>query len=263
METPNALVLQFPGTNCQIETGLALGQAGFTVTRAHVNLLLTGKLHLDEFHLLAIPGGFNYGDDIASGKVAANMLIYLLREQVREFAKDRLIIGICNGFQTIVKAGLLPAIDGMFELQATLTYSDIGHYYCNWIKLKNVNESKCIYTKGIDYIDLPMAHGEGKFMVKDQSILDAMYANDQVVFKYVLPNGEPANGKFPFNPANTTDDITGVCDPSGRIFGMMPHPERYLLKENHPRWTSGDGSDSYNGNLIFKNARDFVVQNLL
>lgn len=266
MQKPNAVVIMFPGTNCHVETKFALRTAGFNVVEAHVNELLDKKVKLEDFQLLAISGGFSFGDDIASGKVAANKLMFNLRDEVIEFARQNLIIGICNGFQVLVKAGLLPAIDKKFEIQATLTYNDLGHFYCNWIRLKNVNKSRCVYTKDIEFIDLPVAHGEGKFAIKggnEGELFKKLVDNDQVVFNYVLPDGEETRGKFPYNPANTLEDITGVCDPSGRIFGMMPHPERYLFKENHPRWTSGVGSDEYNGSLIFKNARDYVVENLL
>ncbi|MEX2681447.1 MAG: phosphoribosylformylglycinamidine synthase subunit PurQ [Candidatus Sigynarchaeota archaeon] len=263
MKTAKALVLKFPGTNCQVETSLALRRAGFNVTQAHVNELLRGNMKLDDFQLLALPGGFSYGDDIASGKVGANKLVFLLRDQLFEFARHNLIIGICNGFQTLVKAGLLPAIGGKFEIQSTLTFNDIGHFYCNYVKVKNVNKGKCIYTKGIDCIEFPVAHGEGKFILKDPTMLRTLVENDQVVFKFVLPNGEPANGLFPYNTSNTLDDITGVCDPSGRILGMMPHPERYLYRENHPQFTSGKGSNVVNGMIIFKNAHAYVIENLL
>jgi len=263
MENAKALVLVFPGTNCQVETSLALKNAGFNVVKAHVNELLRGEQDLEDYHLLALPGGFSFGDDVASGKIGANKLVFLLRDRVFEFARQRLIIGICNGFQTLVKAGLLPAIDNKFEVQATLTFNDIGHFYCNYVTVKNVNKGKCIYTKGIDRIEFPVAHGEGKFVVKDPKILKTLVQNDQIVFKFILPNGEPAKGRFPYNTSNTTDDITGICDPSGRIFGMMPHPERYLFKEDHPRWTSGGGSDEYNGNIIFQNAHSWIVENLL
>ncbi len=263
MKTAKALVLKFPGTNCQVETSLALQRAGFEVTQAHVNELLRGNVKLEGFQLLALPGGFSYGDDIASGKVGANKLVFLLRERVFEFAKHNLIVGICNGFQTLVKAGLLPAIDGKFEIQSTLSFNDLGHFYCNYVKIKNVNKGKCIYTKGIDCIEFPVAHGEGKFSLKDHSTLKTLMDNDQIVFKYVLPNGDLAKGLFPYNTSNTLDDITGVCDPSGRIFGMMPHPERYLYKENHPKFTSGGGSDTYNGQLIFNNAHAYALEKLV
>lgn len=263
MSTAKALVLRFPGTNCQVETSLALRRAGFEAKIAHVNELLRGEVKLDEFHLLALPGGFSYGDDVASGKVGANKLVFLLRDEVFEFARHNLIIGICNGFQTLVKAGLLPAIDNKFEIQSTLTFNDLGHFYCNYVKIKNVNKGKCIYTKGIDYLECPVAHGEGKFALKDPKLLKTLVDNDQVVFKFVLPNGAPANGLFPYNTSNTLEDITGVCDPSGRILGLMPHPERVLGRENHPQFTSGGGSDSYNGQLIFNNAHAYVIENLL
>jgi phosphoribosylformylglycinamidine synthase I len=260
MKTAQALVLRFPGTNCQVETALALQRAGFIVTQAHVNELLRGDVKMEGFHLLALPGGFSYGDDVASGKVGANKLVFLLREQLFEFAKKNLIIGICNGFQTLVKAGLLPAIGGKFEIQSTLSFNDLGHFYCNYVKIKNVNKGKCIYTKGIDF---PVAHGEGKLFLKDPTMLKTLVENDQIVFKFVLPSGELAQGRFPYNTSNTLEDITGICDPSGRIFGMMPHPERYLYRENHPRFSSGEGSDTYNGSLIFKNAHKYVMENLL
>ena len=263
MRKPKALVIQFPGTNCHVETAYALESEGFEVEMAHINKLLEEQVLLENFHLLAVSGGFSYGDDLGSGKIAANKLMINLRNHVEDFIKDKLIIGICNGFQVLVKAGLLPAIDFKYDIHATLTNNDIGHFYCNWVKLKNVNQSKCIFTKNIEFIDLPVAHGEGKLVFNNEEMLKQLIENDQIVFKYRKLDGRPANGEFPYNPANTIDDIAGVCDPSGRILGMMPHPERYLSIHNHPRWTSGEGSAEYNGKLIFKNAKEYVVNNLL
>ncbi|MHA1681412.1 MAG: phosphoribosylformylglycinamidine synthase subunit PurQ [Promethearchaeota archaeon] len=263
MKKPQAIVMMFPGTNCNSETRLGLEMAGFNVVESHVNEILGGDTKLEDFHLLALAGGFSYGDDIASGKVAANKLMYSIREQMLDFAEENLIIGICNGFQILVKAGLLPALRKRYEIQATLTYNDLGHFYCNWIKIKNFNKSKCIYTRGLETLDVPVAHGEGKFLLANEGDYKTLEENDQVVFRYVRPDASPAAGAFPHNPANTSDDIAGVCDPSGRILGMMPHPERYLFKQNHPQWTAGKGSDEENGLQIFKNARNYVVNNLL
>ncbi|MHA1368710.1 MAG: phosphoribosylformylglycinamidine synthase I [Promethearchaeota archaeon] len=263
MKTSKAIILMFPGSNCHIETKLALEIAGFSVSIIHINELIRGDESLEDYHLLALVGGFSYGDDIASGKVAANKLIFRLKDAIIEFAKEKLIIGICNGFQILVKTGLLPAVNNKLEIQATLTNNDIGHFYCNWVYLKNVNKSRCIFTKGIDTIQLPVAHGEGKFMVKDMKILDDMIKNDQIVFKYMKPDGSLANGEFYFNPANSYMDIAGICDPTGRILGMMPHPERYIYSINHPQWTLDGNLANRNGLLIFKNARNYVHQNIL
>ncbi|MBD3186991.1 phosphoribosylformylglycinamidine synthase I [Candidatus Bathyarchaeota archaeon] len=263
VENPSAIVIIFPGTNCHVETARALSMAKFEVREIHVNELLQDKSILEQFQLLALPGGFSYGDDIASGKVAANKLLFKLEDQIKSFANDKLIIGICNGFQILVKAGLLPAVGGDFKIQATLTYNDLGHFYCDWVKLKNVNSGKCVYTRGIDFIELPVAHGEGKFVVKEDHVFDQMEKNDQIVFKYMKHDKSPANGAFPHNPGNSLKDIAGICDPTGRILGLMPHPERYLLRYNHPRWTAGFGDDEENGIRIFQNARDYVIEHLI
>jgi phosphoribosylformylglycinamidine synthase len=162
MKKPRALVIKFPGTNCHIETSYALESEGFDVEMAHINNLLEDQVLLKNFHLLAISGGFSYGDDLGSGKIAANKLMINLRNQVVDFIQDNLVIGICNGFQVLVKAGLLPALDFKYNVHATLTNNDIGHFYCNWMKLENINKSKCVFSKDIGYIDLPVAHGEGK-----------------------------------------------------------------------------------------------------
>lgn len=233
MKTPRVLVLIGYGINCDRETKLAFEMAGAEVERVHINDLINSKYSLEDFHILAFPGGFSYGDDIASGKVLANKIKINLGDEVKKFIiEGKLIIGICNGFQVMVKAGLLPDIS---DSQATtLTFNDSGRFEARWIHLRGWSE-KCIFTKGIKNIYLPIAHGEGKFFAEKKTITN-LEKSQQVVFKYVNKEGDPAGGKFPHNPNGSEGDIAAICDPSGRMFGMMPHPERFLYFFNHPNW---------------------------
>lgn len=231
------LVLRAAGTNCDHETAFAFEYVGAKAERIHINQLVNRQKRLRDFHILAIPGGFTYGDDIASGKILANELKYKLAGQLEKFIEDgRLIIGICNGFQVLVKAGLLPERDGSGEeLEATLTTNDSGRYEDRWVYLKSPS-SKCVWTQGLeDIIYLPAAHGEGKFIPKDGGVLNRLRAGGQIVFRYVDSKGDSAG--FPWNPNGSVDNIAGICDDTGRIFGLMPHPERHIFATQHPRWT--------------------------
>ncbi|NOX97034.1 MAG: phosphoribosylformylglycinamidine synthase I [Nitrospirae bacterium] len=283
MKKINVLVLIGYGINCDYETGdgfslaeraseraFHLGGAG--TKRVHINDLIKGKESLDDYQILVFPGGFSYGDDIASGKVLANKIRINLGEKIQKFiGEGKLIMGICNGFQVMVKAGLLPGFDGDYRMQrTTLTFNDSGRFEDRWIYLRNDND-KCIFTQGIEKIYLPVAHGEGKFFA-EESVLDKLQDNEQLVFRYADEEGRPAGGRFPYNPNGSLRDIAGICDSTGRVFGMMPHPERYLYFTNHPRWTrekerlkrQGVPVPEYGEGLqIFKNALAYIKKNLI
>jgi phosphoribosylformylglycinamidine synthase len=264
------LVLIGYGINCDGETKLAFELAGAQVERVHINDLIGHKCSLQDFQILALPGGFSYGDDIAGGKVLANKIKINLGDEVKKFiGEGKLIIGICNGFQVMVKAGLLPDINSSATQTTTLTFNDSGRFEARWVHLRKWSE-KCVFTKGIESIYLAVAHGEGKFFAERETITK-LEKNEQIVFKYVNEEGGPAGGKFPHNPNGSEGDIAAICDPSGRIFGMMPHPERFLYFFNHPNWTKKkeelvrrgiEISWEGDGVALFRNGVQYVNDNL-
>jgi phosphoribosylformylglycinamidine synthase I len=260
--TPKVLVLTGYGINCDMELAHAFRLAGADAERVHLTDLISGTAKLSDFHILALPGGFSFGDDIASGKVLANMIKYNLGEQIQEFIDaGNLIIGICNGFQAMVKMGLLPAFDGDYAAQeVTLTFNDSGRFEDRWVHLKANKSSKCVFTKGIESIYLPVRHGEGKFVAKTPEVLARLKKGNQIVFQYVNMEGKLAG--YPFNPNGSVDNIAGICDETGRVFGMMPHPEAFTHRTNHPRWTREELPEEGAGVAIFRNAVEYVRERL-
>lgn len=259
-ERPRVMVLRAAGTNCDLETAFAFEYAGAQTELVHINQLVKKEKKLGNFHILAIPGGFTYGDDVASGKILANEFKYKLSADLEKFIRDgKLIIGICNGFQVLVKAGLLPGKDGRGqELKATLTTNDSAKYEDRWVYLKIVKsfdlhaQGMCVWTRGIDeIIYIPSAHGEGKFIPADKDVLDRLWRNGQIVFRYTDSRGKLAG--FPWNPNGSVDNIAGVCDVTGRVFGLMPHPERHIFSTQHPRWSRGEARKEGDGIRIFRN----------
>jgi len=263
MKNAKVIVLRTAGTNCDHETVYAFRMVGADVDLVHINQLIRREEELSPYQVLAIPGGFSYGDDIAAGKILANELKYRLREPVEQFvAEGKLIIGICNGFQVMVKAGLLPGFNGISDVQeATIYTNDSARFECRWVYLKHMDNGKCVFTRGIkEIIYLPVAHGEGKFTTINEETLDALESGDQVVFKYVDSEGKHAG--YPWNPNGSDRSIAGICDSTGRIFGLMPHPERYLSKYNHPRWTREKLEEEGDGVAIFRNAVEYARREL-
>lgn len=264
---PRVLVLTGYGINCDYETEYAFNmpRVGGRAERVHVNDLIAGGANgksLNEYDILAVPGGFAYGDDIAAGKVLANKLRYSLREQLDNFIDDgKLVIGICNGFQALVKLGLLPAIDKRYgEQQITLTYNDSNKFEDRWVYLAVNPKSRCVFTRGIDRIYLPVRHGEGKLITGDRKVLERLKRRGHIVLRYVNKDGE-VDG-YPHNPNGSEDNIAGLCDPTGRIFGLMPHPEGYLFPTSHPRWTREKIPREGMGVAVFRNAIRYIKQNL-
>lgn len=250
-----ALVLTGFGINCDLETAQALTKAGAHARRIHLNDIVADTTILESSHILAVPGGFSFGDDVASGKILANRLRYTLGEPLRRFVSDgKLIIGICNGFQVLVKMGLLPLFDGEFRQEVTLTHNTSSRFENRWVHLAAAPDTRCVWLQGIDRLMLPVRHGEGKFIPRDEAVLERLRANGQVALRYTRPDGAPAEGEFPHNPNGATDDIAGICDPSGRIFGLMPHPEAYVDRTNHPQWTRLDLPEEGAGLQVFRNA---------
>jgi len=239
---PKVLVLKTEGTNCDEELYFAFKIAGGDPKIVHVNELRDKSENLKKYNILAIPGGFSYGDDIVSGKILAVELTSFFSEELKKFIerKDTLIIGICNGFQVLIRTGLLP-FRTIGKMQATLTDNDSGRFECRWVNLKIDPTSKCVFLNNRamqqfsnGHISFQVAHGEGKFFANNKTLRTVEQSN-LVVFRYVDEKGKPTQ-KYPQNPNGSLDAIAGICDPTGRILGLMPHPERFVKIEQHPNW---------------------------
>jgi len=245
--------MRAPGTNCDEETAFAFQHAGAETSLVHVNRLINRAELLSSYQIAVIPGGFTYGDDIAAGKVLANELKVKLNEDILRFIeKGGLILGVCNGFQVLVRAGLLPQPTTGDASQLTLANNDSGKFECRWIYMKANPKSNCVFTQGLDRIYLPVAHGEGK-VVTNEAILSRL----NVPLFYTDGAGNTGTG-YPANPNGSMNDIAGVCDDSGRVFGLMPHPERHVFGTQHPQWTRLGAKKYGDGFRFFQNAVDWA-----
>lgn len=268
MSAPRICVLRAPGTNCDTETAFAFDSCGGQSERIHLFQLLERPALLDDFQILCIPGGFSYGDDIGAGVVFASQLKGHLGDSMRRFlSADKLVLGICNGFQTLLKAGILPGGTGESlaaerdQADATLTWNHNGKYTARWVHLK-VTAPGNVFLRSIKELDLPIAHAEGRIVVKGEQVLNGWRDRGQIALSYAEwqpTNGEAnaINDRWAANPNGSTMDIAGLGDPTGRVLGLMPHPERFLFGTQHPQWTrlglTGDGA----GRQIFQNAIDY------
>lgn len=245
-----AIVLRTAGINCDYESKHVLERLGFEVDLVHINSFIRKEVKLEDYNFLFLAGGFSHGDYLGSGKILANKLTYRLEDQVPEFIKaGNLVIGICNGFQVLVKAGLLPGFEGDYKRQElSLTFNDSSRFQAEWVKLKNANKGKCIFSKGISEMDVPIAHGEGKFIARNAAVLRELERRDQIVFKYVR------------NPNGSMEDIAGICDESGRVLGMMPHPERAQYSWQLPFSTRRRVPEKTMGFKVFENALDYLKE---
>jgi phosphoribosylformylglycinamidine synthase I len=250
MAKVKTLILHAPGTNCDMETAFSFEQAGSQVDIAHVYELIRRQKLLSDYQIMVIPGGFTYGDDISAGKILANELRLKLGEEIQQFVKDgRLILGICNGFQVLVKAGILAAVTAETNHTLTLAGNDSGRFECRWVYLRVNETSPCIFTHGISSMYLPVAHGEGKVVASPGTV--------NIALSYADATGDIKAG-YPYNPNGSMDNIAGICDASGRIFALMPHPERFIRWTQHPRWTRGPRKEYGDGFHIFSNAVNWV-----
>ncbi len=275
MRQAKAIVLTGNGTNCEMEAAHACRLAGFDEVKiAHISEILYGEVRLDDFHFLNLTGGFLDGDDLGSAKAQANRLKYArvsggeehLVDQFLRFINDgKLILGVCNGFQLMVKMGLLPALGGEYLRQsATLTFNDCGRFQDRWVYLKYNPASPAVFTQGIEKgIYLPIRHGEGKFQVASDKVLERIETLNLAVLKYSDPGYSAPTMEFPLNPNGSLNAIAGLCDETGRLMGLMPHPEAFVHRTNHPRWTREELPEEGDGLLLFRNAADFVRSNLL
>lgn len=274
MTSIKALVLTGYGLNCDYETDYALTLAGAESSRIHINdAIAGGSIHLRDYHILVFGGGFAWGDDHGAGVIMASKLKRRLGDEISRFIDSgRLIIGICNGFQCLVNLGLLPGFDGRYhERRVALTYNDAGNFINTWVKLKVNIDSPCVFTKNMPGLELPVRHGEGKFFASEDDI-DRLFKENQVALQYADAPGEEAHGKWPWNPNGSLRDIAGICDPTGRIFGLMPHPEAFNHFTNHPEWVRrkqelmrrGEHlrTEEGDGIKIFRNAVEYVSSTL-
>jgi len=260
MDSPKVLVLRAAGSNCDMETAYAFNAVGAQADMIHVNRVVNNEISLEDYHVLAIPGGFTYGDDVSAGKILANEMRYKIGQALWKFYEDeKLIIGICNGFQVLVKSGLLPDVARKDEQLVTLANNDSGKFEDRWVYLK-INNSQCVFTKNMpEIVYYPVAHAEGKFVPDSPGVLDDLKAKRQIVFSYTGADGMDAS--YPWNPNGSVADIAGICDQSGRVLGLMPHPERHFDPTNHPRWTREGLKNEGDGVSVFRNAVEYVKEN--
>lgn len=249
-----ALVLTGYGINCEQESKYAIEKSGGNADIAHINKVIESPKMLENYNFLFLPGGFSFGDDLGSGKVFGNKLRFRLGEQLKEFVDgEKLVMGVCNGFQVLVKMGLLPVPD--FRQRVTLIGNDSGHYEDRWVFLRANRNSPCVFTTGIDYMLLPVRHGEGKFVVKDNAVAEQLVKDGLIVLQYVNEKGELAG--YPANPNGSMMNVAGICDKTGYVFGLMPHPEAFNSVQNCPYWTLGTVKEAQ-GLRIFHNAVSYL-----
>lgn len=253
---PRVLVLRSAGTNCDVETAFAFERYGAACERVHVNRLTTGAVKLRDFDAVALPGGFSYGDDVGAGKVLAIELLHHLQEDLLALVdRGGLVLGICNGFQALVKTGLLPGVEARIGVQeATVTDNDSNRYEDRWVRLASVSE-RSVFLKPGETLELPVAHGEGKYVPRDAPLHRAVVERGHVALRYVGPDGAAAG--YPANPNGSVDAVAGLLDATGRVFGLMPHPERALFAVHHPAWTSAppeSAGGEGDGARVFRNA---------
>ena len=275
MAVAKALVLTGFGLNCDYETDYSLKLAGAESHRVHINEVIAGTLSgpfLAQYHILVFGGGFSWADDHGAGVVLALKIRNNMGEQLHRFIQDgKLVIGICNGFQSLVNSGLLPGFDGKYnDRRVALIANDSGNFRNTWVRLKIIAHTPCVFTKGISQIELPVRHGEGKFYAAGEDI-EKLFENRQVVLQYADEEGKEAARQWPMNPNGSLKDIAGICDPSGRIFGLMPHPEAFHHLTNHPDWPmkkeilirQGKEFEDVEGDgiKIFRNAVEYVKEN--
>ena len=256
MATPRVLILRAPGANCDGETQYAFELAGGAADRIHINRLREQPNQLHRYQILVIPGGFTYGDDVAAGKILANQLAHYLGDHLQRFRDaEKLILGICNGFQVLLKAGLIipPDEDGPL---VTLANNAAGKFEDRWIYLRAA-PGRCPFLKDYDRLHLPVAHGEGRVVFREGWIGQGLEQSGQAVLHYVDAEGRP--GPYPVNPNGSAGDVAGLCDASGRVFGLMPHPERHVLPTQHPRWTRTGLAPEGDGLRLFRNAVQYFL----
>ena len=256
MIAPRVLVLHANGTNRDAEVAHAFTLAGAEPEIVHIQQLRLKEKYWHDYQILVIPGGFSYGDTLGAGKLLALDLQVYFAEAVKSFIESKKpVLGICNGFQVLVKAGLLPTPFAN-NTQATLTFNAQGHFECRWVTLV-AQSKKCLWTRGLtEPIDCPVAHGEGQFVLNNETLLTQLREQDQIALCYAYPDGKLADREYPYNPNGSIAGIAGICDEQGTVMGLMPHPEDHVLDYQFPRWTRGEKGRA--GLTLFKNGVNYV-----
>ncbi len=255
---PKALVLYASGTNRDGDAAAAITLAGGLPEVVHITQLRRKERRWADYQMLVVPGGFSYGDALGAGKLLAlDLMVYFAEEVTRFVAAGKPVIGICNGFQALVKAGILPGSapngngEAAAEQQATLARNERGRFECRWVTLRANPSSGCLWTRGTsELIRCPVAHGEGHFVPLNR-VRDALRDRGQVALTYAREDGSPANGEYPANPNGSVADIAGICNPAGNVLGLMPHPEDHIYTHQGPRWTRGETGGL--GLVLFQN----------
>jgi len=269
-----SIVITGYGTNCEMEMAHACRLAGSEVVDiVHINELIYGEIRLDDYHFLNLPGGFLDGDDLGAAKAGANRIRYAsvsgreekLYDQVLRFIESgKLILGVCNGFQLMVKLGLIPSRERHEgEQEVTLTFNDSGKFEDRWVYLKVNQSSPCVFTRGLKGVYLPVRHGEGKFISKDEGVQKDLEKKGLIVLQYSDESYAPVVTDYPLNPNGSNGGVAGVCDRTGKLLGMMPHPEAYHHRTNHPRWTREELPEEGMGIAFFRNGVDYIRNHLL
>ncbi len=261
-DAPRVLIPTGFGLNCEVETAHACRLAGLAPELVHINDLAAGQVRLSDYGMVILIGGFSFGDHLGAGKVLSIRLMTRLPTSLAEFVDGGgLLLGICNGFQTLSKMKLLPRLDGDAVQTVTVTNNDRGRFHDGWIRLAGNPHSPCVFTRGLDRLDLPVRHGEGKVVTSSPELTRRLEEENLVPVTYVDPDGHPTE-EFPYNPNGSPGAVAGLCDPTGHIFGLMPHPEAYHSPYLHPQWPqqlrSGSLPDKGPGLLIFNNAADYL-----
>ena len=271
MVAPRVCVLRAPGTNCDVETAYAFQSCGAQASPVHLFRLIEQPDLLDEYQILCIPGGFSYGDDIGAGVVFSSQLRSHLGDAIQRFlTADKLVLGICNGFQVLLKAGVLPygatgwgTVDRS-DADATLTWNHNGKYTARWVHLK-VAGSPNVFLKGLDELDLPIAHAEGRLVTRTDSTVETWKRERQIALTYqpwsagLDGASNPINLRWDSNPNGAIADIAGLSDPTGKILGLMPHPERFLFATQHPQWTRSERRGAGDGLRLFQNGVNYFL----
>ncbi|MFH2204506.1 MAG: phosphoribosylformylglycinamidine synthase I [Elusimicrobiota bacterium] len=256
MKAPKIMILRTAGTNCDVETAAAFKLAGGAPEMVHIRELKTGKKKVFDYAILAIPGGFSYGDDVSAGRILANEIRNRVKD-IRAFIRSgRPVLGICNGFQALVKAGILP-YSPSGEQVASLAHNDTNRFETRWVRLRLNLQSQSLFTQGLpEIIELPVAHAEGRFVVKSPKILETLKKSRAIIMQYVNEEGKFSG--FPYNPNGSLFNIAAITNPEGNCLGMMPHPERYTTRYHHPSWTRHTFVKDGVGLEIFRNAVKYV-----
>lgn len=267
------IVLSGNGINCESETAHACRLGGAEIVElVHINELLAGDRLLKGYHLLCLPGGFLDGDDLGAAKACANRFRHariaatgerFWEHLVRFIEEGGLILGICNGFQLLAKLGLVPALAGRGVQEVTLTYNDSGRFEDRWVHLMVDPLSPCVFTRGIERLYLPVRHGEGKFLPADPKVAAMLKQQHLAPLTYTDEGYSGPTMQYPQNPNGSIDGVAGVCDTTGRVFGLMPHPEAYTDRTHHPRWTREVLPEEGEGVALFRNAVDYIKGNIL